>query len=450
MLPNFLCHFPKKIVSSRSNPYRFLRLFLYGVLIITALGQLAKLYIFAGTSEALLNRDLAQDYVMGRALIGGANSRLPFPELAKSILGMEPRSGINPNPCPHAPLMTLLFIPISLLPLQYAQQLWVLISAACGFAAFRVLAGMIKVRNKTGTALLVLSLAILLRPGFSDLYFGQWSFQQILILALFLKSHLEGRFVISAVYLALAMALRPVFLPLCLFVLLSLNNRFRVAFIISAGAITLLLFAALGVDEVLSYPAAAKAAVHLWMGAWHNLSLLSLPANLALPMKGQLFQEVLAPVLPREISANWALVGRFLAMWLGVTSVLRARNREPLQGMLSLLIISPLVSPITWDHYLVVLLIPLFMDGARLFSNSGLKGRLVFFALIAPMVFPAENILLWVVSDTPTSIPIGIQIPLLGRLVYPMLTFMLLVAWGFYPLTKSYPTTAPLRGGLRN
>lgn len=434
-MATFLRDFVRKVGSSPNPPFRFVRQFFFCLLVATALGQLIKLLIFAGTPEALVKSDLTQDYVMGRALLSGVNSRLPFPDLVKSLLGQDPGSGL-PHPSPHSPLITLLFIPIALLPLKVAHQLWILISAACGFAAFVVLGEILKLENKITTALLLLSLAILSQPGHSDLFHQQWNFQQMLIIALFFKAYTEKRFIRSAAYLSFTIALRPLLIPLCLFTWLSSTNRFRTAFILCTGAIVLVLFATLGADTILSYPAAAKAAVHVWEGAWPNLSVISLPANLALPMTGMLLEQIVAPVLPRSIPEFYKLLGGLMAVGLGMASVLRARNREPLQAMLSLLPISLLVSPVAWDHYLVILFIPLFLDGKRLLNHSGLRGQIVLGALILPMVYPATEIFYSLAAQTASAMQTPIPITLLGRSVYPLLTLLPILAWVFYPLPR--------------
>jgi hypothetical protein len=125
-----------------------------------------------------------------------------------------------------------------------------------------------------------------------------------------------------------------------------------------------------------------------------------------------------------------------MAVGLGMASVLRARNREPLQAMLSLLPISLLVSPVAWDHYLVILFIPLFLDGKRLLNHSGLRGQIVLGALILPMVYPATEIFYSLAAQTASAMQTPIPITLLGRSVYPLLTLLPILAWVFYPLPR--------------
>jgi hypothetical protein len=104
--------------------------------------------------------------------------------------------------------------------------------------------------------------------------------------------------------------------------------------------------------------------------------------------------------------------------------------------MMSMLVISPLIAVIAWPHYLLLLLIPLFVDGARLLNHSGLRGRLAVVALIIPMVYPAVTILGLVASKNSFAPAVPVAISLQGRLVYSVLTLLPILAWGLYPLTK--------------
>jgi hypothetical protein len=187
-----ICEFIRALAGAQSGPYRSARRAIYCLIVLAALGHLVKLFIFAGTPLALFGSDITQDYVMGRAIVNGIDPRLPFPDLVRHFLGDDPGNG-SPSPSPHSPLVALLFLPFSLLPLNLAHQLWVLVSAGCAFVALFVFGDLFRVRNRGISALMWTSLSILSCPGRTDLLFGQWNFPQLLTFSLFLNAYDKGR-----------------------------------------------------------------------------------------------------------------------------------------------------------------------------------------------------------------------------------------------------------------
>ncbi len=439
----FLREFGHNIVSSESNPFRAVRRAIYCLIVFTALAVLLIRVTLAGTSEAVTNRDIIQDYVMGRAIVHGVDYRLPIPDLVGHFLGQGAASYL-PHPSPHSPLLSLVFIPFSLLPLEVANQLWVVVCAGCGMVAFFALADMAGVKHRWLTALLWCSLSLLSYPGRTDLLFGQWGFPQMLLLALFLRSYERGLFRWSAAYLSLALALRPILIPVGLYLLVASHKRFRVTLLLSAGALVGLLWATLGVHAILSYPEAAAEALRVWEGVWVNISLRSFVANIAIPRFGQLSGNLMSPISPGPLAPEFGAIGMLLAIGLGLSSVVKARNREPRYAILSLLVISPLVSPIAWEHYLLILFIPLFLDGARLLHHPRPRARLVLGAMIVALVYPVADIFAWVVVEGPSEVPRTVLVPWIGRLVYPVLTISVVLAWALYPLPKRVDRELPL------
>jgi hypothetical protein len=104
--------------------------------------------------------------------------------------------------------------------------------------------------------------------------------------------------------------------------------------------------------------------------------------------------------------------------------------------MLSLLVISPMLSPIAWHHYLTLLFVPIFLDGWRLVRQPGWRSRLALGAMILPLVYPAsaifDRVALAGFSDEPTVVGIS----WLGRSVFPVLTLSVALAWAVYPLPR--------------
>jgi hypothetical protein len=441
--------FASALAISQMNPYRAARRAIYCLIVCMALGHFLKLVVWAGTPLAVLRSDITQDYVMGRAVVNGINCRVPFHDLVSRFIGQDPGPIVR-FPSPHSPLATFLFLPLSLLSPAVAHYVWVIVSALCGFWAFFVLGDLLRVKDRGSTALLWLSLSILSYPGGSDLFYGQWNFPQLLILALFVRSYERGESLRSAAYLSFAIAMRPILVPLCVYTLLISCRRFRVGFVLVSAALVVLLFATLGVDVMVSYPSTAQEVVGLWHGAWENLSLRSLVANLVLPSSGNHFHDSINRVLSALPPAIYGTVGTALVVGVGIASLARARGREPRHAMLSLVVISPVLSPIAWHHYMTMLFLPLFLDWARLLHHPGLRSRITLCALILPLVYPALAIFEWLTIDGFSEDPTAVQIPLLARSVFPVVTLSVVLAGALYPLPKrGQPEGAPKGGVFR-
>lgn len=435
MRDGFVRHFACAIASSHKGPYRSARRAILCLIVFAGLGHLVKLVVFAGTPQALIRSDITQDYVMGRAVVNGADPRLPFPDLVRIFLGEDAGTSL-PGPSPHTPLIALLFLPFSVLPLNLVHQVWVLVSAACAFGAFFVLGDLFRVRNRGTTALLWTSLAIVSCPGRADLLFGQWNFPQLFLLSLFLNAYDKGQHIKSAAYLAFSFAMRPVVVPLCLYALIVTKGGFRVAFALVSGVIAVALFIVFGSGAMLAYPSTVRDVVLLWEGSWSNISLRSLIPNLVVPRSGEFYQDFITPILPAPLPEGLMAFGTGLAACLGLASVWKARGREPRYAMLSLFVISPMLSPIAWHHYLTFLFVPIFLDGWRLVRQPGWRSRLALGAMILPLVYPASAIFDQIAFDGFSDVPTVVGISWLGRSVFPVLTISVALAWAAYPLPK--------------
>jgi hypothetical protein len=435
--------FAYALATSPFNPYRAARRTLYCLIVCVALGDLLKLVVWAGTPLALVRSDITQDYVMGRAVVNGIDGRTPYHDLVSRFIGQDPGPIVR-FPSPHAPLVTVLFLPLSFLSPTVSHYVWVLISAACGFGAFFVLGDLLSVKRRGATALLWLSLSILSYPGGSDLFYGQWNFPQFLILVLFVRAYERGAFVRSAAYLSFALAMRPILIPLCVYTLCISRRSFRVGFVLVSAALGVVLWATLGMDLLLSYPSTAREVVGLWQGAWGNISLRSLVPNLLLPSSGVHVQDSVNVIISSPPSPIYGMLGTAIVVGVGIASLVRARGREPRFAILSLVVISPVLSPIAWHHYLTLLFLPLFLDGVRLLRQPGFRSRITLGALILPLVYPALALFERLAIDGFSEVPIVVQIPLLARSVYPVVTLSVLLAWALYPLPKrGQPAGAP-------
>jgi hypothetical protein len=63
--------------------------------------------------------------------------------------------------------------------------------------------------------------------------------------------------------------------------------------------------------------------------------------------------------------------------------------------------------------------------------------------MIVALVYPVADIFAWVVVEGPSEVPRTVLVPLMGRLVYPVLTISVVLAWALYPLSKRVDRELP-------
>ena len=375
--------------------------------------------------------DLQQDYIAAQRMRHNDDLYRPFTAQEIASLGVREELGVGMRENAHPPPAVALFLPLTWLPYPIVTFGWTLASVG--------LLWLVTIRLIQALALPVdglwrwLGLCLLVSwyPVWQHLHVGQWTiplFALIVAAWLCLRTGRDGW---AGVLIGLAILLK--IYPVLLLGYPLLARRWRA--ILAAGAVCLVvvLLQTLIYPEhwprYLSYGAPHNAAV--WVPNSRNASLISLGYRLftgsnevrpALPLPWA------EPLMRGLVSA--AVLGSFA--WL----VWRLRRQPDLDGAVSLAIcLMVLLSPISWDHAFIFLLLPLGYVWQQTRAHSGPWRR-------APAVLAATALLLSLVpmelifadlkrAYLPELMPpwVGLLIPSTAGMTCVYLAVWLTVRW---------------------
>lgn len=254
----------------------------------------------------------------------------------------------------HPPGAVLLGLPFGLLTSYHqAAALWNGLSLAALLTAVAVMLAELRVRISPWLWLPLLGAAMLYNPLRQQVNQGQLNGVLLLVLTLAWQSWRRERPALTGTWLALATVLK--LFPGLLFLLLLARGQWRGLLVgMAAGlGLTLMGVVILGVPAHVDYVTKVLPAVHDFRCGKLNASLPGLFTKLFV---GSEFEKV-QPWLAAPAVA-WGLT---LAAGLGLAALViwQARRRPADQAFCVALTAMTLASPITWDHSLLLLTLPL-------------------------------------------------------------------------------------------
>jgi len=329
------------------------------VIIVVLLG-LAQLRAPVGLllPEYVQRKDVLQEYVMARAIREGVDPYLPTDVLAERYV--EGPSGTRlEHPTPHPPTVAMLFLPLSLLGFEAAAALWLLLELVCLVAAVALLARATGARLSVAATVGVAAALLNWYPLWVEMALGQLTVPLLAIVAAAWLALRRSRWLLSGALVGFGLLVKPVLAPLLLlFVIRGRRRALASALLVVGGGYLaagwVLGFATLGRYFTVVLPQVS----HLYRASWRNISapavawkaldgtshgldgLTSLPALLY------------APRLAAGAAAVLPLVLALLGLWSVVAT-------HSVDAALAVLVgVSVLVGPVSWPHYLVLLLVP--------------------------------------------------------------------------------------------
>ena len=325
-------------------------------------------------------KDFLQEYLLARATIAGTEPYLPVESLAATFIGKLPVP-VFPHPTPHPPPTALLGLPVGFLNYKAAATIWLVFELVCLAGTIRVLLACCGKTPSAGVLLLLMLAAITTAPVWTDLIVGQLMLPLLLLFSSAWLALKSGKEYLAGIFLGLALALKLMGLPILIF--LALRQRWNALKMIAvtAGTANVLCILLMGPVSVADYYfSVSKTLLPLYRAAPPNFSLWTIG--------WRLFEGTGSPVLvafraPPLLHAPWlapavSLMVPVLMLGCGVIAALRARDGDLAFGIL--IGVSILVHPIAWNHYLVLMAIPVVVALIHL-SRRGFPGRECIFLL---------------------------------------------------------------------
>jgi uncharacterized membrane protein len=283
----------------------------------------------------------------------------PYP-LSREFYICYPRSG-------HPPTSILLAVPLTALDYYDAFVVWNVLSLAAFAVSLYLIVRQLRIRYSPVSLLPALTLVLLCQPLWHELSHGQLTMVLLLLLTLAWVADRNGRPWLSGALVGAAAAVK--LFPAFVFAYFLLRRQWKplVAGAASFLALTAVTAAILGVEAYRVYVGEILPWIQDFRGWWANVSVVGLWWRLFAPTNG-LPPFTIEPLIESPLLAQ---VGSLLTLVvvLGVLAMVvpRAGTRSDRDAAFALTLTGMvLVCPVAWDHYCLLLALPVLVLWQRL------------------------------------------------------------------------------------
>lgn len=309
--------------------------------------------------------DFFQEWSSARNAFSGIPVYAPIDVAVEAHLGLRkiPDSGWDINV--HPPTSVLLAFPFQVFDYPTAFVLWNIVSlVALAAAAFMIARGL-GVRLSPWSALPLFCLALIAEPLYQQLLQGQLNLILLLLIVSVWFADRSGKPYLAGALLGLAVVIKlfPVFL--IVYFLLRRDVKAVLATLLSIVLLTGLTAAVLGTDTMRTYVTEVMPQATTWKAAWNNASLTGFWHKLFAPggRNGELTPLLYSPALAMFATA----VSSLIVIGLLAPRIWRASTTSQRDQAFALCVTAMLlVSPVTWEHYFLLLLLPLTLVWLKL------------------------------------------------------------------------------------
>ncbi len=331
--------------------------------------------------------DFYQEWSSAKSAVQGLPVYSSLDVTVPRFLGLQKRPGTewHWSVNVHPPSSVLLALPLQGLEYRTAFLVWNLLSlAALAIGVWLLIRGL-DIRFSIWCLMPLLCLALVADPLFQQVMQGQLNLVLLLLLVGVWAADRGRHPIVAGTLLAAAIAIKlfPGFL--LLYFLLQRKWLAAAATCLGLIVITGLTSVVLGTETYSTYVTEILPSAASWKGAWNNASLAGFWHKLFDPStkNGTLAPLYFSPTLARVGTlASWLLVIAALApiIW-------RSRTRTQSDNAFGLCLAAMLlVSPVTWEHYFLLLLPTLVILWSSPSSSKG--GRWLLLPILIAMCLP--------------------------------------------------------------
>jgi alpha-1,2-mannosyltransferase len=330
--------------------------------------------------------DFFQEWASARNYFTGLPIYMDMPSAVERYLGyrVDPSAGLTIAHNAHPPTSILLALPFATLDYPDATLAWNLVSLACFAVSLFLVGRELHIPFVAWSVLPLVTLLLLCAPFRQQVNQGQLNLVLLLLLTGTWVLERRGRPAWAGALLGMAMAIK--LFPGFLLVYFAVKRQWKAlaAAVATFLAVTALTAALLGPGAYRDYIAEVLPSLRQFQGGWNNASLVGLSTKLFAPPAVDM--EVLATPPPepppgdernlvtdrmpvfltrplwRSQPLAWSCAlflcagVAILVAWL----VHQAQSRPECDHAFGLALIGMLlVSPVAWDHYFLLLLLPL-------------------------------------------------------------------------------------------
>ena len=334
-----------------------LRVILAGLIVLMGLARLRIILVLLGSAASYQERDVLQEYLMAKALVTGMNPYLSLDKLAQMFIGL---TSFLPHPAPYPPFVAIFSTPLLAFNLNQVIIVWFVIEFLCLMAIAGMLTVLWKGKLDWIWAIFILFVLLCWYPVMVDLLYGQLTILlTTLVLAALLATRNDKK-VLAGVLIGLSVALKMFTWPLIIYFALKKDWRTFISSGVTAIGLNLVALFVMGIGPISDYYLRVTMQVTaIYHSFLKNYSLWSIGYRLfdgTRPTGGNYISAPpiidlpqIAPIVSAGLAAAFLLAGLIWA--------LRSRDQDIAYAIVVCVIVG--VSPISWDHYYVMIVISL-------------------------------------------------------------------------------------------
>jgi hypothetical protein len=361
-----------------------LRYVLVGIVVILGMVRLRTILVLLGVPETYTIRDSTTYYLMAKAITAGENPYLPLNELANKFIGT---SQFYPHPALCTPFTGILSIPLAFFSVNKSSTIWFGFEMICLAIVAMMLTILWKGRLVWVTAILTFALSLAWFPIMVDLLYGQLSILITVFLIATLLALSKNRKILAGVLIGFSVAIKLITWPLILYFALRKNWRALISSIITTIGLNLAALLVIGIGPFMDYYLRITFQFSkIYYTAMNNFSLWSIGYRL--------FNEspVVAGYLnaPPLVNLPWLAPifsgGLVIAFFIiGMSWVIKSNDLYKAYAILVCILVA--ISPISWIHYHILLIISLFILWGNLVKYSFPKWQTLFSVILTFFIF---------------------------------------------------------------
>lgn len=340
--------------------------------------------------------DFYQEWSSARSLMTGRSVYAPLSETVGPYLGLvkEPGTEWHWSVNVHPPTSVLLGVPYQTLDYWNAFLAWNLTSLVALAVSLWLIVRELKINFTILCCLPLLSGLLLFEPLWQQTIQGQLNLFLLLMLTGVWVADRNDRPVVAGAIAGLALTIK--LFPGFLFVYFLFQRRWRalIAGTVSVAGITLATVAVAGTDTYVTYWNVVFPSTGQWWTAWNNASLAGFWFKL---FSVEQYGRQLTPLIGNMV---YARIGTMVSWGIVLTVLLpivwKARSTEERDHAFGLTLTAMLlISPVTWEHYFLLLPLPLTLVWMSL-PEAGVRRWLLGLVVVSlgmPLMMIGNNVI---------------------------------------------------------
>lgn len=334
--------------------------------------------------------DFFQEWASARNYLEGLPLYTGLRESAKRYLNLtiDPQTVTLMEVNAHPPTANLLALPLARLDYQDAVLVWNLFSLAALGVSLWLIGRELGLVWSPWMIFPVVTLLLLCNPFRQQINQGQLNAVLLLLLTGVWMADRRNRLVWAGVLVGAATTIK--LFPALLIVYFAFRSRWTAVFlgIATVAAITVLTAALVGTDAYRDYAFEALPEVAWFRAAWPNASIAGFWSKLFDPAlyKPRDWCQIVPLSSNPKLAFGGCLISDAVILGMLAQAVRRCRSQPAADLAFGLTLLAMLLlSPITWDHYFLMLAIPLGLLWVRLPASP--NKRLCFLLLVMALWF---------------------------------------------------------------